>query len=161
MWSSSARPREGSFHRQSSYTPPRQSSLTPPPCHAHPRTALKSQVINLDVQWRECGFRVDQLKKDKNLFQKEVAMAKKAGGEDPENAAKIKEVATQIKAAEATLGESRRRSELKWAQGLAGMWSLFFFKATPANSRPVEGQSAHLLRSYNLKERRRERCGNG
>ena len=72
------------------------------------------QVISLDVQWRERGFLVDTLKKDKNRFQKEVAKAKKAGGEDPENAAKIKEVVAEIKTAEATLGEQQRgRRELE------------------------------------------------
>lgn len=62
-------------------------------------------MIELDTQWREYIFRIDSLNKDKNCFQKEVTKAKKAGGEDPENAAKIKEVATEIKVVETKLGE--------------------------------------------------------
>ncbi|CAM9961414.1 unnamed protein product, partial [Sphacelaria rigidula] len=53
-------------------------------------------VIALDTEWRDCKGRYDKLNKAKNLHQKEVTKAKKAGGEDPENAAKIKEVSKEI-----------------------------------------------------------------
>ncbi|CAM9322056.1 unnamed protein product [Pylaiella littoralis] len=66
---------------------------------------IVDEVIELDTQWREYIFRIDSLNKDKNCFQKEVTKAKKAGGEDPENAAKIKEVATEIKVVETKLAE--------------------------------------------------------
>lgn len=64
-------------------------------------------MIDLDTQWREYIFRIDSLNKDKNRFQKEVTKAKKAGGEDPENAANIKEVVKEIKSVEIKLGECR------------------------------------------------------
>ncbi|CAN0392171.1 unnamed protein product, partial [Scytosiphon promiscuus] len=63
------------------------------------------QVIDLDNQWRECRSRIDFLNKDRNRFQKEVTKARKAGGDDPENAAKIKEVAKDVEAAKGTLAE--------------------------------------------------------
>ena len=69
-------------------------------CDLYPR-----QVIDLDNQWRECRGRIDDLNKAKNLFQKEVTKAKKAGGEDPENAAKIKETVKEIKTVEVKMGE--------------------------------------------------------
>lgn len=62
-------------------------------------------MIDLDTKWRESRSRIDFLNKDKNRFQKEVTKAKKAGGEDPENAAKIKEVAKEVKVVEAKMGE--------------------------------------------------------
>ncbi|CAM9800640.1 unnamed protein product [Hapterophycus canaliculatus] len=62
-------------------------------------------VIDLDNQWRECRSRIDFLNKDRNRFQKEVTKARKAGGDDPENAAKIKEVAKEVEAAKASLAE--------------------------------------------------------
>ena len=62
-------------------------------------------MIDLDTQWRDCRSRIDFLNKDKNRFQKEVTKAKKAGGEDPENAAKIIEVVKEVKVVEARLGE--------------------------------------------------------
>lgn len=48
---------------------------------------------------------IDSLNKDRNRFQKEVTKAKKAGGEDPGNAAKIVEVAKKVKVEEAKLGK--------------------------------------------------------
>ena len=62
-------------------------------------------MIHLDTQWRDCRSRIDFLNKDKNRFQKEVTKAKKAGGEDPENAAKIVAVVKEVKDVEAKLGE--------------------------------------------------------
>lgn len=64
------------------------------------------QVIELDNQWRDCRSKIDSLNKERNRCQKEVGKAKKAGGEDPENAAKILEVAKEGKVVEAKLGES-------------------------------------------------------
>lgn len=64
-------------------------------------------MITLDEQWRECKGRYDGLNKDKNRYQKEVTKAKKAGGEDPENAAKILEVSKEIESAKALSGENR------------------------------------------------------
>ena len=62
-------------------------------------------MIDLDTQWRDCRSKIDCLNKDRNRFQKEVTKAKKAGGEDPENAAKILEVAKETKLQETKLGE--------------------------------------------------------
>lgn len=62
-------------------------------------------MIDLDTKWRESRSRIDFLNKDKNRYQKEVTKAKKAGGEDPENAAKIKEVAKEVKVVEAKMSE--------------------------------------------------------
>lgn len=90
------------------YTPPILLSLPrvlitvrpfPPP------PPPRRQVIDLDNQWRACRGRIDDLNKAKNLFQKEVTKAKKAGGEDPENAAKIKETVKEIKTVEVSMGE--------------------------------------------------------
>eukprot|EP00752_Nemacystus_decipiens_P011622 g10317.t1 len=66
---------------------------------------IVDEVIDLDNQWRECRGRIDDLNKAKNLFQKEVTKAKKAGGEDPENAAKIKETVKEIKTVEVKMVE--------------------------------------------------------
>lgn len=62
-------------------------------------------MISLDEQWRECKRRYDGLNKDKNCYQKEVTKAKKAGGEDPENAAKILAVNKEIEQAKGLEGE--------------------------------------------------------
>lgn len=62
-------------------------------------------MIALDNKWRDARSKIDVLNKEKNLCQKEVTKAKKAGGEDPENAAKIKDVAKEVKIVEASLGE--------------------------------------------------------
>lgn len=62
-------------------------------------------MIALDTEWRDCKGRYDKLNKAKNLHQKEVTKAKKAGGEDPENAAKIKEVSKEIELVKVLEGE--------------------------------------------------------
>lgn len=62
-------------------------------------------MISLDDKWRDCRSRIDSLNKDKNRFQKEVTKAKKAGGEDPENAANILATVKEVKLVEAQLGE--------------------------------------------------------
>lgn len=79
--------------------------------------AYSGQVIDLDTKWRESRSRIDFLNKDRNRYQKEVTKAKKAGGEDPENAAKIKEVAKEVKIVEAKMGENDS----------SGVWVLYFW----------------------------------
>ncbi|CAM9418415.1 unnamed protein product [Choristocarpus tenellus] len=66
---------------------------------------LVDEVIAKDSSWRECRSSIDFLNKERNRLQKEVTKAKKAGGDDPENVMKIKDIGVKIKETEVKLEE--------------------------------------------------------
>lgn len=71
------------------------------------KVELVDEVIALDKEWRECQFQLDQLRKDFNKANKEVAQKKIAKQDATEEIAKVKSVDEAIKSKVGEVEEKR------------------------------------------------------
>ncbi|GJP55318.1 hypothetical protein CLOM_g14293 [Closterium sp. NIES-68] len=77
------------------------------------KVELVDEVIALDKEWRECQFQLDQLRKDFNKANKEVAAKKIAKQDATEEIAKVKSIDEAIKAKAVEVEEKRKEVDAR------------------------------------------------